>query len=112
MKTFCDTYGWQHTAYSRSLAARSFRHEVLLQYRGIANCLCEQSRGIEGSVMPLLSGCQESWVEGDYYFSAMHIPLYEEAKRIVAHEVLHVAETVMTLDEWQRVSDWLVTAVR
>ena len=57
-----------------------------------------------------IAGCQESWVEGDHYFSVMHIPLYEWGRQVISHELLHAAETVMTVEEWQMIYELIITA--
>ena len=56
-----------------------------------------------------IAGCHKSWVEGDYYLSVMHIPLYEWGRQVISHELLHAAESVMTAEEWQIVSELIVT---
>ena len=57
-----------------------------------------------------IAGCHEAWVDGEYYHSVMHLPLYEGAKLIISHEILHAIQTLMPRAEWLAVSDLLVEA--
>ena len=57
------------------------------------------------------AGCFTAWVEGDYLYTQMHLPVDESTLPILSHELLHAAELDMTLEEWWEISDLLVEAL-
>lgn len=71
---------------------------------------CLEGTGVNDSLF-YAAGCFEAWVEGDYFYTVMHLPMDESLLPIMSHELLHATELYMTQEEWDAISDLLIEAL-